>query len=201
MNIHAEEIAQGSLYPSTSYSKAHYKVVGGHPGLGAGVLGWHIDQYEAEHNARVINEHGGAARVDPVTPERTGADHNGWLLVDDWRENALADTVVRNAEDACWAIRSKPVEVLFLDYSLGIGDTGLDVLEWALLTDRLPKRVCIVSSHPEGVPRIEKFLTRNRYVFVPDPTEVDGKTLPSHWRLLTPNEARPKRKVVVYLNR
>lgn len=74
-----------------------------------------------------------------------------WLLIDDERSLGC-DVIARNAK-AAYSIMDRTGYVfdgLCIDHDLGEGDTGYDILQWAINRGVLPKKVQIVTMNPVG---------------------------------------------------
>lgn len=84
------------------------------------------------------------------------------IFLDDIREvsEELGYKVVRDY-DSCivWIRASRNIlEFVSLDYSLGSDKTGYDVLVYMVENNIYPKHINIHSDHPEGVPKMKKYV-------------------------------------------
>lgn len=76
-----------------------------------------------------------------------------WLLIDDER-NLGCDVIARTYEGAKGVMEKCKFEGLCLDHDLGSGETGYDVLVWALEHGYVPAIVELVTSNPAGRDRM-----------------------------------------------
>ena len=80
------------------------------------------------------------------------------LFVDDNRPFPQGFQCVRTYEDAISYLRLfPPFDFISLDYDLGDGHTGLDILRWLHEHDKAPQRLNIHSDHPEGAPAMASY--------------------------------------------
>lgn len=93
-----------------------------------------------------------------------------WLLIDDMR-NLGCDIIARNAEAAkavlgtmACSLDGVCLDGVCLDHDLGTGETGYDVLVWALQRKVLPNKVELVTSNPPGRERMKQALIEAGYV-------------------------------------
>lgn len=113
----------------------------------------------------------------------TCSTQTSWLLVDDYRNYAV-DAVARDFRSGARELKTTRYDGLMIDYQLstmGMEPTGLNLLEWAVLRKCLPPRIYIVSTHPDGVKRIEEFLRSHGYVQKDTPLEIGEYTLTGYW--------------------
>jgi hypothetical protein len=82
-----------------------------------------------------------------------------WLIIDDKRTLGC-DIVVRTPWVGKQVLRSMVglIEVLCIDHDLGVGESGYDVVKWALENNCLPAQVQIVSQNPVGAQNIQNLL-------------------------------------------
>lgn len=204
-----KSIDKDRLHRSVGCFDGAWRVDGIHPELGGGVLGYHRLKSQADHNAELIYEAGGEAVVvtnDYLTSYGEDGEVSGWLLVDDWRD-LVANAVARDYEEAIELLDAFNFEGLMIDYDLGRSSPGgVAVLEWAIENNRLPKYVEVVSSHPFGSQRLVETLKDAGYFFDRDTVSEmtfggDVHSFQGFWRRLEEGEKKPRRKVVVYLNK
>ncbi len=81
------------------------------------------------------------------------------LYVDDLRpEPDDGDFIVsRDYADAIWQLSIHDFEYVSLDYHLGYGESGLDILVWMRNNRRVPPKINIHSSHPWGRRQMKEF--------------------------------------------
>ena len=72
-----------------------------------------------------------------------------YLLIDDIRTFDV-DKIARTAEEGKKELSTKQYDVVTLDHDLGNGETGYDVLCWAIENNCLPKKVILCSMNPIG---------------------------------------------------
>lgn len=87
-----------------------------------------------------------------------------WLIVDDERTHG-GEVIARNAGAARILLDGVgyAFEGVCLDHDLGPGDSGYDVLVWAIEAGTLPPKVQIVSLNPAGRRRMEHALQQAAY--------------------------------------
>jgi hypothetical protein len=87
-----------------------------------------------------------------------------WLLIDDVRDLNV-DIIARNAivGKRCLVHFVGEIEHLCIDHDLGDGESGHDLIKWAVQTGALPPHVQIVSSNPVGRMNITKVLEDDGY--------------------------------------
>lgn len=84
------------------------------------------------------------------------------IFVDDKRsfQEAMqaSYTCVRSYEQCILLLSiSKNLEVINLDYDLGSGKTGLDILRYMKENDLRPQEIILHSTHKEGVREMERY--------------------------------------------
>lgn len=85
-----------------------------------------------------------------------------WLIIDDKRD-LNCEVVARTAEAGKWALKNGSWECLCLDHDLGIGETGYDVLKWAIENKCLPDRVQLVTDNSVGLLNMAATLESNGF--------------------------------------
>lgn len=87
------------------------------------------------------------------------------LLIDDAKEGGWADYIACNAIAGKMLLNklSGFITELHIDFDLGCGQNGLDVLKYGLENNYLPNRIWLVSLNPPGRETIGKFLLDNGY--------------------------------------
>ena len=107
-----------------------------------------------------------------------------WLIVDDERVLGC-DIVVRNAAVArvVLTLMYGKIEGVCFDHDLGPGETGYDVLCWAIQGGTIPRLVQLVTANPVGRKQMQQALVQAGYK--PDP-EVAFR----YWRAEQPEKAR-----------
>jgi len=85
------------------------------------------------------------------------------LLIDDFR-NLSVDVIARTAEAGKRMLLLSWDELL-LDHNLGCGETGYDLLVWALYKDMvLPPKITLVTHDREGREAMEELLQQHGYI-------------------------------------
>ena len=92
------------------------------------------------------------------------ADEEITCLIDDCR-NLGCDFVIRSGESAMkiLPLLKDKINILYLDYDLELGLSGLDVITRLNIQKCLPNIIQIVSSHPGGVEMIKEFLRDHKF--------------------------------------
>lgn len=85
------------------------------------------------------------------------------LLIDDEQEIGV-DVIARTAEAGKILLACRTWSKVYLDHDLGPGESGYDVLTWALEMEKLPLKVQLVTSNPSGRLRMTQALTSSKYV-------------------------------------
>ena len=85
-----------------------------------------------------------------------------WLLIDDER-NIPCDVIARDAHAAYMLLRTGWFNAVIFDHDLGKGETGYDVLTWAIDNSYLPNLVQLVTSNPVGRDNMRRALEANGY--------------------------------------
>ena len=85
------------------------------------------------------------------------------LYVDDMRPFPTEDDFLccRSYDEAILLLNEVDFEYVSLDYHLGYGESGLDILIWMRNTGKIPKKINIHSSHPWGRREMKDFCERN----------------------------------------
>ena len=85
------------------------------------------------------------------------------LFVDDLRPFPEGDDFIccREFEDAIWQLSIHDFDFVSLDYDLGYGPTGLDILIWMRNNNKAPKHINIHSSHIWGRREMKEFCLQN----------------------------------------
>ena len=87
-----------------------------------------------------------------------------WLIIDD--ERTLGCKVIARTAEAGKVILSRcyrDITCLCIDHDLGEGETGYDVIKWAIQNECCPDQVQIVSQNPVGAENIRNVLKDNGY--------------------------------------
>jgi hypothetical protein len=103
-----------------------------------------------------------AVRADAVVKEIM-AETQMWLLIDDER-NLGCDVVARTPRGGKEMLRQCKWDGLCLDHDLGDGESGYDILMWALGEGVVPPRVELVTSNPGGRDRMGAALEGAGYI-------------------------------------
>lgn len=92
-----------------------------------------------------------------------------WLLIDDIRELGCP-VIARTAEAARTILGGVgyAFECVCFDYDLGVGETGYDILKWAIEAEVLPNHVQLVTRSPVGRKNMAAILESHKY------TSTDG---------------------------
>lgn len=85
-----------------------------------------------------------------------------WLLIDDERSLGV-DVIARNAEAGKAMLVAQLWDGLVLDHDLGPGESGYDVLTWALEHGFCPPQVHLVTANPVGRKRMQAALEAAGY--------------------------------------
>lgn len=90
-----------------------------------------------------------------------------WLLIDDIRDVG-SDVIIRNVESAkkILGAMSSSIDFLSIDHDLGIGETGYDILKWALERNCVPDQVQLVTNNPVGRKNMKNLLEDYNYTTV-----------------------------------
>jgi hypothetical protein len=72
-----------------------------------------------------------------------------WLLIDDTRDLGCS-VIARNADAAKVILKGcgRSFEAVCIDHDLGDGESGYDVLKWAIEAEVLPNHVQLVTQNP-----------------------------------------------------
>ena len=81
------------------------------------------------------------------------------LYVDDLRPFPDDDEFIgcRDYEEAIWQLSIHDFDYVSLDYHLGYGESGLDILVWMRNNRKIPPKINIHSSHPWGRRQMKEF--------------------------------------------
>ena len=90
-----------------------------------------------------------------------------WLLIDDVRD-LNCDVIARTAETGKKLLAVGGWECVCFDHDLGDGETGYDVLCWALENNLLPSKVQLVTSNPVGRENMRRALESSGYTAEPN---------------------------------
>jgi hypothetical protein len=87
-----------------------------------------------------------------------------YLLIDDCRDY-WCDVVAKNAKAAKEVLAGcgRVFDSVGFDHDLGLGESGYDVLVWAIEEDLLPNHVQVVTSNPVGRSRMVAVLVDAGY--------------------------------------
>lgn len=85
------------------------------------------------------------------------------LLIDDCR-NLGTEAIARTPAAARYLLSLRIWRRVYLDHDLGEGETGYDVLTWALERGLMPERVQLVTSNPVGRQNMRAALENAGYV-------------------------------------
>lgn len=82
-----------------------------------------------------------------------------YLVIDDSKDFG-GDIIARNASagKVVLSALSGSITTLCIDFDLGLGENGADVLKWALENNCLPREVQVVSLNPPGRKVLENML-------------------------------------------
>ena len=85
------------------------------------------------------------------------------LFVDDLRPFPDGEEWIccRDYEEAVWQLSVHDFEYVSLDFHLGYGESGLDILVWMRNNRKVPPHINIHSSHPWGRRRMREFCEEN----------------------------------------
>ena len=85
------------------------------------------------------------------------------LFVDDMRPCPDGDDYIycQDYEEAIWQLSINDFEYVSLDYHLGYGESGLDILVWMRNNKKVPPKINIHSSHPWGRRQMKEFCDEN----------------------------------------
>ena len=85
-------------------------------------------------------------------------------LVIDKNRQYSADYICTSAREGQRLLNEYPISVLYIGQHLDGRGTGLDVLKWAKLKNRLPLHVMLTTTYPDHRRLLSSFLRSSGYV-------------------------------------